>query len=295
VGARGRRDPTTCAVFGESGEPAGEASRIAVRESPLRASVQELLAFDLSVCAAVERGGLPDANGTSVCWDRSPDDVLTATASLCQELRLWGRLALAGFDEAGRGALAGPVAVGCVHFDLASTTRRESFEKLFETMSGLDDSKRLSPEKRDRLAERITRLACWSVGYASAVEIDRMGIVPACRLAARRAYRRLSVAVDVVLLDRGLSLMPVCAREAVGREAAPTEFSFTRGDARSFHIAAASIVAKVSRDTLMKQLESSFPGHGLAKHKGYGTAAHQDAIRRLGPSRIHRRTFLRRI
>ena len=187
-----------------------------------------------------------------------------------------GRIVVAGFDEAGRGALAGPVAVGCVSFDL------ERVENLAAELPFLDDSKRVTPKRREVLFERIKGIARFGVGFSSAAEIDRLGIVRAARLAASRAYARIAQPVDLALLDRGLSL---------GGDG-PIEVVLTRGDSRSFHIAAASIIAKVARDRLMRSLDSRFPGYSLSRHKGYGTASHLDAIGRLGPSRIHRLTFI---
>lgn len=186
---------------------------------------------------------------------------------------------LIGFDEAGRGAWAGPVAVGCVHFPVSL-----SDDDLVSLLAGVDDSKRLSPATRERLFARIAECGRFAVGFASAAEIDRIGIVPACRRAAVRAYTRLAVDADLVLCDRGLSL------EAPG---APPGEEFTGGDARSLHIAAASIVAKVSRDARMVRLDRGWPDYGLAQHKGYGTKAHRDAILDRGVSRLHRRTYLR--
>jgi len=183
---------------------------------------------------------------------------------------------VAGFDEAGRGALAGPLAVGCVSFDLDDGC------DLAAELPFLDDSKRVTPKRREILFEKITSLARFGVGFSSAAEIDRLGIVKAALLASSRAYARMAHPVDVALLDRGLSLSGL----------GPSEVVLTRGDSRSFHIAAASIVAKVARDRLMVSLDRRFPGYSLFRHKGYGTAAHRAAIGRLGPSKIHRLTFI---
>ncbi len=238
--------------------------------------VRELLKFDLTllesmaagrtVDEAVESVELPELRGTS------------------EPIRI------VGFDEAGRGALAGPVAVGCVHVDL---DRRAALpldrEELIESLAGLDDSKRLTPRRREAVFEAILSGCDWAIGYASAREIDRRGIVRACRLAARRAIAGLRYRPDVGVFDRGLSL----AEEGTTRTL--PELQFTRGDARSLHIAAASIVAKVGRDAIMEQLGRRFPEYGLAGHKGYGTIAHRDAIHRFGPSAVHRRSFCSRI
>jgi len=194
------------------------------------------------------------------------------------DLSIRGRsgLSIAGFDEAGRGALAGPIAVGCVSFDLDDT------RDLASELRFLDDSKRVTPKRREVLFERITALARFGVGFSSAEEIDRLGIVEASFLATSRAYAGIDRPVDIALFDRGLSL----------GGAGPEEIVLTRGDSRSLHIAAASIIAKVSRDRLMAFLDLRFPGYSLSRHKGYGTVSHREAIARLGRSKIHRSTFI---
>jgi ribonuclease HII len=237
---------------------------------------------------------------------------------------------LAGFDEAGRGALAGPVAVGCVHFEslgsglvscmetsgtppLEKVTPRKKQDltpsgpitqslnhSILHSLAGVDDSKRLSPVRREEMFRRITEVASWGVGWASAQEIDRLGIVPAVSLAARRAYTTMGQRVDLLLCDRGLSLLSDLAIESLNHLQLRTpnhpisqspELSFTKGDSRSFHIAAASILAKVSRDRMMSNLHQRFPVYGFAANKGYGTPTHLAALRDNGPSAIHRRSF----
>lgn len=192
------------------------------------------------------------------------------------ERRLWalGYFYVAGLDEAGRGPWAGPVVAAAVVLPPARAD-------LAEALAGVDDSKRLSPETRARLYDRIHAVAlAIGVGIASAAEIDRIGIVPATRLAMRRALDALPRTPDYLLLDH-IRLPEVNI---------PQE-SFTRGDARVLSIAAASIVAKVTRDRIMEELDARYPGYGFAQHKGYGTAAHREALRRLGPSPVHRRTW----
>ena len=190
---------------------------------------------------------------------------------------------LAGFDEAGRGALAGPVVVACVHFDALSDPGR---------LVGLDDSKRLTPRKREALHERICTLSKWGVGWASHSVIDQRGIVPALTLAARRAYRAMGQRADLLLFDRGLSLCSAAVpSESLIEPPLPKELTFTKGDAKSLHIAAASILAKVSRDRAMTRVHARFPNYGFDRNKGYGTASHFATLLRLGPSSIHRRSF----
>jgi ribonuclease HII len=230
-------------------------------------------------------------------------------------------LALAGFDEAGRGALAGPVVVGAVAIPaelLGDVSRIEAL------LGGVDDSKKLTPKAREAAFAAVVGCARWAAGCASASEIDSVGIVTAAERAAVRAYRRLGVVADLAVFDRGLSLgepVPLDGCPARGARqlgssaescscrtpapspdghaliegAVPAGVAFTRGDMRSLHVAAASIVAKVTRDHLMERLDLKFPAFGFARHKGYGTALHVRAIADLGPSPVHRRTFLGRL
>jgi ribonuclease HII len=256
------------------------------RERQPRPTVEALLSYDLAVCAWLEADshfGI-ETEGGEIPFEKVP--------ALGARGPSHPGLTLAGFDEAGRGALAGPVVVACVRLDLRSIEERPWTCDLVEGLRGIDDSKRLSPRRRADLFARITERAAWGVGSSPAADIDRMGIVAACRLAAVRAYRNLGTEVDVGLFDRGLSLRRPGdpPQEAIAR---PIEATSTGADGRSLHVAAASIVAKVSRDRIMCRLDEAFSGYGLARHKGYGTPAHREAIGALGPSRIHRRTFLK--
>lgn len=194
------------------------------------------------------------------------------------ETDLWnsGLLYVAGLDEAGRGALAGPVAVGAVilpHGDKAL---------LSQTLGGVRDSKQLTPPARESLASRIREVAlAWSVGFAEAAEIDSQGIVRATRLAAIRALHQFSISPQYLLTDFRLELPQL--------EISQT--SIVKGDAHCLSIACASILAKTERDALMRDLDVRHPGYGLGKHKGYGTQAHRSAMKRLGLSSVHRRSF----
>jgi len=193
------------------------------------------------------------------------------------ESDLWdsGLQFIAGLDEAGRGALAGPVAVGAVILPNDKTL-------LSRTLSRVRDSKQLTALTRESLAPPIKEIALtWSVGFADAEEIDSQGIVRATRLAAVRALHQFSISPQYLLTDFRLELPQLDIPQT----------SIVRGDAHCLSIACASILAKTERDALMRELDERHPGYGLAKHKGYGTQTHRSAMRRLGLSAIHRRTF----
>ncbi len=189
-------------------------------------------------------------------------------------LRQAGYKWIAGLDEAGRGAWAGPVVAGAVILPLDR-------EDLPAALAAVRDSKRLTPRKRERLLPLIKDLALTTaVGRAEPAEIDRLGIAPATRLAMARALEALNPQPDCLLLDAfPLPESPLPQRAIV------------RGDALCLSIAAASIVAKVTRDRWMRDLDGEFPGYGLARHKGYGTAAHRRALDRLGPTPLHRMSW----
>ncbi len=191
------------------------------------------------------------------------------------ERELWrsGVCHIAGIDEAGRGALAGPVAAGAVilpdRLDLP------------DILCGVQDSKLMTAKARQHWAEVIRQTAlAWQVGFASAEEIDEIGIVPATRLAAVRAVSDLSTTPNHLLID-ALKLPALDIPQT----------SLIKGDRRSLSIAAASILAKVERDALMVKWDGKYPGYGFARHKGYGTAAHRAVIESNGPCPIHRMSF----
>ena len=193
------------------------------------------------------------------------------------ESRLWesGLVHVAGLDEAGRGALAGPVAVGAVILPDDETL-------LSGTLAGVRDSKQMTPLEREMLAPRIKETArTWSVAFASAEEIDLLGIVHATRLAALRALNGLSLFPQYLLTDFRLELPELDVPQT----------ALVKGDALCLSIAAASVLAKTARDELMRELDMHYQGYGLGKHKGYGTQAHRSALKRLGISPIHRKTF----
>jgi ribonuclease HII len=176
---------------------------------------------------------------------------------------------VAGTDEAGRGPLAGPVVAATVVLDPNNIPK------------GLDDSKKLSAAKRRGLFHEIVRVADVGVGIVSAREIDEINILQATFLAMTRATEGLKEMAEFHLID--------------GDKKPPALFdrstAVVKGDARSLSIAAASIIAKVTRDRIMELADMNWPGYGFAKHSGYGTKAHIDAISELGPCPIHRMTF----
>ncbi len=201
---------------------------------------------------------------------------MISNPDLSHEKKLWRAWQhIAGLDEAGRGALAGVVCVGAVILPNDNPL-------LLQTLSGVRDSKQLTPRKRNQLAPRIKQTArAWGVGFASADEIDTLGIVPATRLAASRALEAMQFFPDFLLTDFRLELPELDLPQA----------ALVKGDQRSLSIAAASILAKTTRDELMINLDPHYPQYGLARHKGYGSLAHRRAIAEFGYSPVHRKTF----
>ncbi len=178
-----------------------------------------------------------------------------------------------GVDEAGRGPLAGPVCAAAVIFPMDLS------------IPGLNDSKKLTEKKREALFPVIQEQAlAWSVGWATAEEIDEINILQATFLAMKRAVEGLSQQPGWVLVD-GNRMPPLSI---------PGE-TVVKGDAQCASIAAASILAKVSRDRLLREWDQLYPQYGFAKHKGYGTKAHYEAIQQFGLLPIHRRSFLKNL
>ncbi|HET59908.1 MAG TPA: ribonuclease HII [Chloroflexi bacterium] len=180
---------------------------------------------------------------------------------------------VAGVDEAGRGAWAGPVTAGAVILPLS--------RNLENMLTGVRDSKQMSARQRDDMLDKIQQVAvAWAVGWASNVEIDMVGILPATRLAMQRAVACLQPAAQALIID-AVNLPAV---------ALPQE-SMKFGDQLCLSIAAASICAKVYRDRWMQAADHLYPGYGFARHKGYGTRQHQEAIVELGVCELHRFSF----
>jgi len=197
------------------------------------------------------------------------DDQVLSTLHFEQRLADQGRRAVAGVDEAGRGPLAGPVVAAAVILP-------EQFD-----LPGLTDSKLLSEKARATLFPRIRRQArAVGVGIVDATEIDRINILQATLKAMTLAIGRLRIPADALLVD-GITPVPLPLPQQ----------TLKKGDSRSLSIAAASVVAKVVRDRMMEGYEHRYPGYGLGGHKGYGSAAHREAIALLGPSPVHRISF----
>ena len=180
-----------------------------------------------------------------------------------------GFTCVAGIDEAGRGPLAGPVMAAAVILPVGLK------------IIGVDDSKKLTPDKREKLFDVIMAQALSvGVGVVTPSDIDRINILQATRRAMLAAVQHLSPQPDYLLID-GISTI----------DSAIPQKTIKKGDALSLSIAAASIIAKVTRDRLMIEMDTKYPGYGFAGHKGYGSTSHMAAIRVLGPSPIHRLTF----
>lgn len=199
-------------------------------------------------------------------------DVPTLECELA--LRAQGYHFVAGLDEAGRGAWAGPVVAAAAILPLDRVD-------LEQVLDGVRDSKQLLPAARDMLFHLIRQTALEvGVGVSAPAVIDRDGIVPATRRAMRQALACLSLQPSYLILDH-LQLTNISL----------PQIAFPKADAQCLTVAAASIIAKVTRDRLMILLDQRYPGYGFARHKGYGTAAHRTALANLGPTPIHRMSF----
>ena len=183
---------------------------------------------------------------------------------------------IVGVDEAGRGPLAGPVVAAAV-----------KLKKYDDSLNKINDSKKLSEKVREELFENISANFFVGVGIASVEEIDEINILNATFLAMRRALDEVSkfVDFDTVLVDGNHKI----------RECSLKQEPIIKGDSKSLSIAAASIIAKVTRDRIMKNYEKEFPDYAFAKHKGYGTKLHREALIKNGATNIHRKTFLKKI
>jgi ribonuclease HII len=202
-------------------------------------------------------------------------ELLPLAPNLSFEISLWnaGVKYIAGIDEAGRGPLAGPVTAAALILPPGQDSAA--------ILAGVRDSKQMTRLQREASAVRIRQAAlAWGIGFASVLEIDTLGILPATRRAAERAVAALAITPNHLLLDY-LFLT----------ELGVPQTSLVKGDCRSLSIAAASVLAKTARDAWMRACEVQYPGYGFGVHKGYGTAAHRAAIDRLGLCALHRRSF----
>lgn len=189
------------------------------------------------------------------------------------EREYWkNHLLVAGADEAGRGPLAGPVVAAAVVFPEDCI------------IEGINDSKKLSEKKREQLYEEITEKAAYSVGIVDVDVIEKINILNAARLAFQKAVAGLPEPPAYLFADY-----------ITGLDLSVPHTAIVKGDAKVYSIAAASIVAKVTRDRIIREYDAIYPEYGFAKHKGYGTKAHREAILQYGPSPIHRMSFLKKI
>ena len=179
---------------------------------------------------------------------------------------------ICGIDEAGRGPLAGPVVVGAVILPVDSL------------IEGVNDSKKISEKKRERVFEEIVSTAIsYSTGIVDQRTIDEINILNATKLAVKKAIEGLEIKPDLILVD---------ALTGIETFGIPYK-SIIKGDAKEYSIAVASIIAKVTRDRMMLEWDKVFPEYGFAKHKGYGTASHIQALKENGPCMLHRKTFIK--
>lgn len=197
------------------------------------------------------------------------ETVVQRAARMISFDKAYGAKLLCGVDEAGRGPLVGPVAVCACRLPLDVP------------ILGINDSKKLSEKKREELFDAITAVADYCVVMIDAETIDEINILQATKLGMKRALEGLAKRPDIALIDavKGLDTDIRCE-------------SIVKADAKSYSVAAASIIAKVTRDRFMKRLDEEYPQYGFAKNKGYGTARHIEALKKYGPTPYHRRTFI---
>lgn len=175
---------------------------------------------------------------------------------------------IAGVDEAGRGPLAGPVVAAAVIL------------KTFRFKERVDDSKKLSAKKREKAFSEIVKKSIFGIGIVDEKTIDKINIYQATKMAMQEAISKLETTPDYVIVDGKMKLITKCPIRCI-----------PKGDSKSLSIAAASIIAKVTRDRIMLKYDNVYPQYGFARHKGYGTRSHMAALKKHGPSHIHRRSF----
>lgn len=197
-------------------------------------------------------------------------NIITAPVEYEKQLLKQGKKIICGIDEAGRGPLAGPVVAACYIFNP---------ENIIE---GVNDSKKLSAEKREKLFQKLIETGIYTVKFIDEKEIDEINILNATKKAMSQAVNSLQLKPDVLLID------------ALKIESDILQYDIVKGDMKSYAIAAASIIAKVSRDRYMFDMAKRYPYYGFDKNKGYGTAEHIKALREIGPCEIHRNTFIKK-
>lgn len=245
-----------------------------IRDMLMRANAEEFSALERSLAADTRKGVRDAVNAARkriLAEDREAARLAAMAGFDLSHISAGSSGHAVGLDEVGRGAVAGPLAVGAVV--LPDEWRIE----------GLNDSKQLSAEQRERVAARIKEVAlAWAVAYVQPGDIDRNGMSASLRKAFRQALEQVEasgVQVDVVLVDGN----PLGFDER--------EFNVVKGDTKSASIAAASVVAKVERDQLMRSLSSTYPQYGFSQNKGYASEQHIKAIRERGTTPVHRRSF----
>ena len=196
--------------------------------------------------------------------------IITAPVEYEKQLLKQGKKIICGIDEAGRGPLAGPVVAACYIFNP---------ENIIE---GVNDSKKLSAEKREKLFQKLIETGIYTVKFIDEKEIDEINILNATKKAMSQAVNSLQLKPDVLLID------------ALKIESDILQYDIVKGDMKSYAIAAASIIAKVSRDRYMFDMAKRYSYYGFDKNKGYGTAEHIKALREIGPCEIHRKTFIKK-
>jgi ribonuclease HII len=219
---------------------------------------------------------MANSEGLFCCFEFSYHAPM-AYPNLAHEKKYWaqGYGRVAGLDEAGRGPLAGPVVA-------AAVMMRSPKHRIPGVFTGLHDSKKISEKKREYFYRLLVSHPDieWGIGVVSEKIIDEINILQATKLAMRQALAQLGAGYDILLIDGNMAIA----------DPAP-QISIIRGDQQVFSIAAASIIAKVSRDSIMRQMDKRYPVYGFAAHKGYGTSLHLKKLQAFGPSPIHRKTF----
>ena len=203
--------------------------------------------------------------------------------NLKEEKRLWkkGFEVVVGLDEAGRGALAGPVVAAAVFINSKHQAPNSKKSGIF--LKGVKDSKKLTQKKREELYQLIVKCPFleWGIGKVSERVIDKINILEATKLAMKKAIKKLKRKPDYLILDGNFKLdLPIPQK------------SIVKGDEKIFSCAAASIIAKVTRDKIMEKYAKKFPKYGFEKHKGYATKFHLKILKKYGPCKIHRKSFL---